>query len=94
MKQLRIGTFNVRGIASNTARNLLDEDISTYKLDVVCLQETKIKDGCDSVHKASRILCFETSKHQYGLGFAISKRVNISEYWQVSDRICVLQINY
>ena len=92
MKQLRIGTFNVRGIASNTARNLLDEDISTYKLDVVCLQETKIKDGCDSVHKASRILCFETSKHQYGLGFAISKRVNISEYWQVSDRICVLQI--
>ena len=92
MKQLRIGTFNVRGIASDTARNLLDEDISNFNLDVVCLQETKIKNGCDSTHKTSRILCFATTKQQYGLGFAINKRVFVLEYWQVNDRICVLKI--
>ena len=90
--KLRIGTYNVRGLSTETKRNYLDQDLKSFDCDIVCLQETKIKDGYDSVHNNSRIICFETSTPQYGLGFVINKRVNIKEFWKINDRICVLQI--
>ena len=46
-KELTIGTFNVRGLVKEEKQELLAQDIDNYKIDVCCLQETKIKDGRD-----------------------------------------------
>ena len=46
-KELTNGTFNVRGLAKEEKQERLAQDIDNYKIDVCCLQETKIKDGRD-----------------------------------------------
>ena len=87
--KLRIGTHNIRG-----GSTYLDEDIQIYNIDLICLQETKIKDGYDQVQKNCRIICFESDNPQYGLGFLVHKRIsnNIKGFWKVCDRICVIQL--
>jgi exonuclease III len=40
---LRVGSFNVRGLSSEKKQELLDKDVSAYKVDVVALQETRTK---------------------------------------------------
>ena len=44
------------------------------KVDLCCLQETKIKEGCDSRVKKNRLICLPTENENYGMGFIISKK--------------------
>ena len=43
----KIGIFNVRTLQSETKQQQLADDITNYRLDVLCLQETKICKGVD-----------------------------------------------
>lgn len=65
-----------------------------YDLDIICLQENKIKEGIDINLKNARLITFTSQSAQYGNGFLIrnSWTAAIHRMWQVSDRICVLQI--
>ena len=72
--KLSIGTHNIRGGSTSIRKKTyLDEDIQVYNIDLICLQETKIKDGYDQVHKNFRIACFESDTPQYDLGFLVHK---------------------
>ena len=65
-----------------------------YKLDICCLQETKITNGVDTNINDHRLICIPTDCKHYGNGFIVSPKWkhNIHKYWKVSDRISVIQI--
>ena len=42
-----IGSFNVRGLTQEFKQQQLVRDAKKYGVDVVCLQETEIKNGVD-----------------------------------------------
>ena len=90
----QVGTFNVRGLNSNLKKQSLDEDLIKYKMDIICLQETKIKEGVDIHLENSRLITFPTEKGHYGNGFLIKKErtQEIHRVWKVDERICVMQL--
>jgi len=89
-----VATFNVRGLSSKFKRAQLAVDLEKYRASICCLQETKIKDGCDETHGQYRIYCLPTSCRHYGLGFAIHSDLchRIHRIWAVTDRVAVIQI--
>ena len=46
-KQLSFASFNVRGLSEKVKKLSLSNDLKNYKVDICCLQETKIINGCD-----------------------------------------------
>ena len=91
--EIKIGSFNVRGLNSNLRKELLNEDLIKYDLDIICLQETKIQNGTDINIGNSRLICFESDSRHYGNGFLINKswKNSIHRVWRVNDRMCVIQ---
>ena len=65
-----------------------------YKVDICCLQETKIKNGVDKDVKGNRLICLQSESKHYGNGFMISNtwKHNIHKCWKVTDRVAVLQL--
>ena len=94
MKELNIAMFNVQGLTAKQKQKALVRDMKDYKIDICCIQETKIKDGIDKNIKNYRLIALPTESKHYGNGFIISKKLvrNIHRYWKVSDRIAVLQL--
>ena len=45
---------------------------------MLCIQETKVKDGDSSVIRGNQLLCFESNSKHYGCGFVINKRLSNS----------------
>ena len=88
-----LGTFNVRGLNDNQKKEDLMIDMKNYKLDVCCLQETKIQEGNDINIKDCRLITFSAKIQYYGTGFVVSNKWNnhLSKYWKVSERISVIQ---
>ena len=93
-KELTIGTFNVRALVKEEKQELSAQDVGNYKIDVCCLQETKIKDDRDITIgvKQHKLIALPSDNRHYGNGFAISNnwKNNIHRHWKVSDRISVL----
>ena len=88
-----VGTFNVRTLQSEIRKKQLSKDLENYKLDIVCLQETKIQEGVDITIDGNRLICFKSDSRYYGCGFLVSRKWigNIYRTWRVTDRICVIQ---
>ncbi|GFS16078.1 spermidine synthase [Elysia marginata] len=78
-------SFNVRGLNSDLRQEQLTEDLETYNIDVLCLQETKIKNGVDKNVNGQRLLCYQTNTRFYGCGFLINKKwINhVYQPWKV-----------
>ena len=74
MKNFSIATFNVRGLCDDTKKQQLATDITKYKVDIACLQETKIKKGCDENILNHQLHCFPTKEIAHGNGFVISEK--------------------
>eukprot|EP00117_Sycon_ciliatum_P036804 scpid32835/ scgid27654/ Craniofacial development protein 2; p97 bucentaur protein len=89
-----VSSFNVRGLSSNTKKQLLAEDLRCYKIQICSLQETKIQDGYDGVPGDYRIVCLSSTCRHYGNGFAIHHSLldRVYRIWSESDRVAVLQI--
>ena len=89
-----IGTFNVRGLNDKQKRAHLSNDIDNYKVDICCLQETKITEDIDTDINNNRLICFKSENHHYGTGFIVSNKWknNIYRYWNLSDRISIIQL--
>ena len=95
MHNFSLGTFNVRGLCDELEKENLADDLERHKIDVCCIQETKIKDGVDiTTRKGHRLICLQTKQNSYGNGFMVAKRLvpSINKYWKISDRISVLQL--
>ena len=63
-KFFNISTFNVRGLKKEVKQNQLDDDMIRYGIDILCIQETKIKEGIDINLKNSRLITFPTKKSE------------------------------
>ena len=94
MKELRVATFNVRGATKDYKKENLATDLERYKVDICCLQETKIRNGCDEEIKGHRMICLPTNNVHYGMGFIIHEKWKrcVHKVWKVDDRIAVLQV--
>ena len=64
----------MRGISKRYKQEQLVRDVSKYKIDICCLQETKIKEGCNEKIDGHQILTFSTNAKDYENGFLISKK--------------------
>jgi len=91
---LTIGTFNVRGLSSQTKRHQLANDLASYDISVCCLQETKCREPFDEIFEnGTRIIGLPSDSQHYGLGFAVrgTLRDSLSRYWRLSDRVAGIQ---
>ena len=93
-KTFKLGTFNVRGLTQDYKQEQLSRDMSNYNLDVLCIQETKIKELINIDIDNNRLICLESNSQHHGNGFMVSKKWknNIYKFWRVNDRIAVLQL--
>ena len=93
-KTFKLGTFNVRGLTKDEKQGQLSNDMSKYKLDVLCIQETKQTDSINIDIDGNRLICLESKYAHYGNGFMVSRKwkQNIYKFWRVNDRIAVLQL--
>ena len=93
--KLSIATFNVRGLTQEYKQEQLSRDLTKYKIDIISIQETKIKEDMDRNIGQNRLICFSTGANSsHGSGFMISRKMApmVNRYWRVSDRICVVEI--
>lgn len=63
--QFSVATFNVRGLTNCVNQEALSRDIDKYKLDICCLQETKITEHFDKTtpHGNSLITISSNGQH-------------------------------
>ena len=92
-----LATFNLRGLGDELKQSYLDQDCIQYNLDVIALQETKIKESYEHVFPESgnKLFVFDqtSSCWQRGIGFLISKRMLpcVTKVKQVSDNIAYIE---
>ena len=58
-KVFKLGTFNVRGLSKDVKQTQLSNDMTKYKMDVMCIQETKMKELINKDIGKNRLLCTE-----------------------------------
>ena len=96
LKCFSISTFNLRGMIKEIKQNQLDDDMERYEIYIMCIQETKMKEGMNINLKNSILITFPTNCRPIstGIGFLINKRWKDSVYrvWQEGERICVMQL--
>ena len=88
---LGFATWNIRGLTKTDKQHLLAQDCDRYDLDIIGIQETKIRNFSDTTLPGNhRLLLFnQESGYHGGLGFLINKRVNqyFKSFHQISDRV-------
>ena len=90
---MRIGTLNVRGIKQGEKQTDLATDFKEYKLDVLCIQETHIRDkGRKTLAGNVELFYTGPSNHSYhGVGIAVSaKRKPV--FKEINERICYTRL--
>jgi exonuclease III len=94
MQLFNIGTFNVRGLNDPQKQEHLRRDAEIFKMDVVALQETKMRVGTDTNLGKSRLIVHSTTDHNHGTGFIVAPKWAHAVYktWRVSNRLSVLQL--
>ena len=92
LSNFTIGTFNVRGLSSETKRDQLSEDLNSLHIDVCCIQETKCPSGFDVISGYNRLIGLPSMSRHYGLAFAVASYLadGLLRYWSVSDRLAVI----
>ena len=90
-RTFKLGTFNVRGLTQGFKQEQLSRDMFKYKLDVLCIQETKMKELLNIDIDGNRLLIMNSNSIHHGTGFMVSKKWkdNIHKFWRVNDRIAV-----
>ena len=60
---LNIATFNVLGISKVVKQEQLSRDLKKYKVDICAIQESKIKEGTDTIvgKDNARLVTFKTA---------------------------------
>lgn len=93
---LSVATFNARGLTARYKRLNLCQDLSNHHIDLCCLQETKTKDDSDFFLETYRFIFFPAGNKNYGLGFAISERLErwLTRHWAVDDRVAVVSFRF
>ena len=90
------GTFNIRGLGDEVKKSQLDLDCTRYKMDIICLQETKVTEAYEHIFCSGNklIVCDQFTGWQRGIGFMVSKRMLpcITTTHQVSNNVAYIDI--
>ena len=74
--KLSVATFNVRGLTQELKQHQLARDVNRYKIDILSIQETKIRENVDKNINGLRLICFETGINiSHGKGFMVSEKL-------------------
>ncbi|KAK9712861.1 hypothetical protein QE152_g24671 [Popillia japonica] len=91
---INLGTWNLRGINEEGAVKSLTQEMEKYKMDIVALQETHLKES--SIQEIDDYILFNggSTKGYLGVGFIVNKELkqDIRNFEKISDRMCVLHI--
>ena len=92
-----LSTFNIRGLGDEIKQKQLDSDCDRYKMDIICLQETKVTEPYERIYRKSGnklIILQQFSGRHRGIGFLISKRMIpcVIEVKQISTNVAYLDI--
>lgn len=85
MVNLRLLSWNIRGLNNSLSKRNLRELIYKYKVEVICLQETKIESW--TVYCRDSVL----DSGQFGLAFqpSIGMSGGLATFWRLSHFKCV-----
>src|SRR5437899_1121772 len=90
---LRIGTLNVRGLRNELKRTTIASDIEKYKLDILLIQETHIKNTEIfeiKSNKNSKYIVYNSGGGSFrGVGIITRSDLECS-FIPVNDRICYI----
>jgi len=93
-KTTRLGTWNLRGVYQEGAIKNLVREIKRYKMDIVAVQETHLKDT--GVQEIENVTFFRSgnNKRQYGVGFLVEQNMKerVRKFEARSDRLCSIRI--
>ena len=94
MQLFTFGTLNVRGLNDAQKQDNLRRDTDMFKMDVIALQETNMKETTDINLGKSRLIVHGALNRNYGTSFIISPKWAQAVYktWSVNDRLSVLQL--
>ena len=91
--ELRVATFNVRGLAARSKQEQLCRDMVRYKVDVAGLQETRCKDFQREYRGqgGGRVINLGKGPHG-GVGFYVAKRLwqRVESWTAITERVAVL----
>ena len=95
-QDLAIATWNVRGLNAASKKQTLGEDCEHYKIDIACIQETKIAAHSEQLLQTGHKLVLMEQKlatHR-GLGFVIGPRLldRVLSFGYVSDRVATIDL--
>ncbi|XP_023311624.1 craniofacial development protein 2-like [Anoplophora glabripennis] len=92
--EIKIGTWNVRGLNQVGAMKQLISEIRKQKFEIVALQETKQKESVMMEIEKYAFLNSGGDNRVLGTGFLVSPEIKslIMKFKPVSDRLCYLRI--
>ena len=99
MKQLNIGSLNLRGLLNDDGENKLYKDATFHGLDIIALSETHIKSEQhldllkDSNNKSEYVLYSTNNLNDqfHGVGFLVNTKLR-PKFERITDRICTADI--
>ena len=88
---MNVASFNVHGLNDALKRAALTRDLTAYKIDICCLQKTKVTELSDEVINNVRIILLQGKCRHYGLGFALNKywATRLKSYESIDDHIAI-----
>ena len=94
MKTLTLATLNARGLTKPPKQQQLIRDFTRYRIALCAIRETKVQQLSDTSLDNHRVIFFETKSPNYVIGLIVSPQLknNVHNYWNMSDRVSVLQI--
>ena len=96
MIQLRLASWNVCGMSSEHRVNLIVNDLESYNVSVIGIQETKVRSGrVEELPGGHRLILFGQENGWHGgLGFLINKSFTkyVQSFSRVSDRVAYVDV--
>lgn len=91
---LSLGTWNVRTLYETAAANILVEELTKCKIQILALQKTRWKDNNTFRVRDYSFFCSGGQKQVLGVGFAVHKSLHnsIREFLPINGRICTLRV--
>jgi exonuclease III len=88
---LSLASLNAKGLSKTEKQEELGMDCSRFKVDILCVQETKVKNHSTRyLENKYQLIMMEQNKGRHGgLGFIISPRLlpYVTDYQYTSDRV-------
>ena len=88
-ENVTIGSYNIRGLTDKLKKVQLSKDLKFYKVDVCCVQETKITEDIDTNIRDCQLISQKTNQKYYGISNTQKIRTaytqSMETKWQIID---------